>query len=163
MRPEIRIQWLCTVDRPAVLAIEAATDDPWDATRLERAVRARNQAGMVATIDGLVVGHMVYRSYWDGFELLRLAVCPMARRRGVGTALVRKMAAKLGSDKPLLTCAIRESRIDVARLLASLGMSSRLVRDAYQEPREDGIRFAYRLPSATFAELYDGAAVEPFH
>jgi ribosomal protein S18 acetylase RimI-like enzyme len=80
-------------DVPAVLALwreaDAEVTETDDASAVEALLSRDPEALLVATDDHRIVGSVV--AGWDGWrgQLSRLAVHPGARRRGLGTALVR--------------------------------------------------------------------------
>ena len=169
--PDTRVRWLCLHDLPQVLAIEEAVEPGlrWGRERIRRETQDRNRIGMVATWgDGLVVGYVIYEMGRDKIVLVRLAVDPIARRAGVARALIETLKGKLSiRRRNRIACTVRESRIDLCRTLAAAGFESRLVRDGYRDPDEDGVRFVWSLPfdapAAQLAPACDATADEPFH
>jgi ribosomal protein S18 acetylase RimI-like enzyme len=86
-------------DVSAVLALwrdaDAEVTETDDAPAVEALIACDPEALLVATDGGRLVGSIV--AGWDGWrgQLSRLAVHPDARRRGLGTALVRAAEDRL--------------------------------------------------------------------
>jgi ribosomal protein S18 acetylase RimI-like enzyme len=76
-------------------SVPSVSDDP---ASLERLLETREDALLVAEVDGRMVGTVI--AGWDGWRanFYRLAVLPASRRQGVARALVaeaeRRLAAK---------------------------------------------------------------------
>jgi ribosomal-protein-alanine N-acetyltransferase len=90
---------------------------------------------VVAEVEGGVVGFAVWRGVGEGeWELLNVAVDPIARGRGVGRALVEALPAGR------IFLEVRESNAGARRLYERSGFA--VVgrrRGYYQAPAEDGI------------------------
>lgn len=124
-------RWMVRRDVPAVLGIEAATPDPWAEADLMARLRARTCIGMVAADgDGAVAGYVVYALHRKTVEVLRLAVAPAHRRRGVGTYLLRRVAAKLRTyGRTGLGAEVPEGALDVQLLFRACGVPAVDVAD----------------------------------
>ena len=77
-------------DVEAILAIQAVCPEvaQWTVWDYERVARGE-MAGWVAEDAGQVVGFLIARQVANDIEILNLAVQPEARRRRVGTALLK--------------------------------------------------------------------------
>ena len=95
----LSFRWLLRRDLPSVLRIEfEACADPWGPDDFLRLLRERNVVGSVALLESNLVGPAGYCIYsWDSraWTLLRLAVHPDYQRRGIGRALLGRLAEKL--------------------------------------------------------------------
>lgn len=86
-------------DLPALAALEAAAfPDPWSERLLAGELVAPASLVLVALEAGSPVGYAAFRRAADEAELLRVAVAPEARRRGVARRLVEAGLARLGRD-----------------------------------------------------------------
>lgn len=82
----IRIRDFMKSDISAMVALDAvASADPWDRNAFLRAVEHRSARVLVATIDNHLAGYAIQ----DKQNLVRIAVAPDFRRRGVGTELLQ--------------------------------------------------------------------------
>jgi len=113
-------------DLPAVLELWAAADAQPTVTDDEPALRALlatdPAALLLAERDGELVGSLI--AAWDGWRgsFYRLAVHPGARRRGVGTELVRageRRLSELGARR--LTAIVAEDERPAAGLWEAVG------------------------------------------
>lgn len=109
----INIRWMIRRDMTEVIQIEADSYEfPWSADDFVRCLRQRNVVGMVAEVDERVVGFMVYELHKNRIHLLDLSVSPDYRRRGVGSAMVRKLVSKLSTAKrSMIMLEIRETNL----------------------------------------------------
>jgi ribosomal-protein-alanine N-acetyltransferase len=124
-------RWMVRRDLPAVLAIERTTRGPWSEADFVRRLRHGDNPGMVAEIDGRIVGHMVYRFYDDHINIQRLVVDPNCRRRGVEEemldALLREISNK-NKTRRYLTFAINETELPTQLILRAKGFQATGVR-----------------------------------
>ncbi len=78
----------------SILAVQSSSPEIAQWTALDYARVARGEmAGWVAEENEAVVGFLVARRIVSDLEILNFAVRPEARRRGVGTALLREAFA----------------------------------------------------------------------
>lgn len=92
----MNIRWTIRRDLPAVLAIDRASfAAPWSEARFVEHLKIRNCIGMVAECDGEIVGHVVYELHRRHVSVVRLAVAPAFRRRGIGREILQCIENKL--------------------------------------------------------------------
>ena len=136
-----RIRPARDADLPALVALERiAFTDPW--SRGDFADCLRNDWPIYVAENGAApVGYIVGRSVVDEGEILNLGVTLAARRRGIGTALVRRLLdefSRRGVVSAFLE--VRESNTAAQRLYESFGFAA-VGRRAryYQRPMEDAV------------------------
>lgn len=148
----IGIRWLIRMDMPAVIAIEAAreTGTPWDETAVLDCLRNRNCIGMVAEDShGRVLGFMIYELHERRLHLLRLAVAPTVRRKGIGRTLLERLAAKATPPcrRRRITLDVPETNLAACLWLRTCGWRAvRLDREVGPNG-EDSLRFVWRAPA----------------
>lgn len=84
----------------AVMAVMEAAFDPahgeaWTRAQIAGVVGMPGTVLLLARMGEAPVGFALARTVLDEAELLLLAVCPGARRRGHGSALIREIAARV--------------------------------------------------------------------
>lgn len=158
---KVSIRWMIRRDMPEVLAIESANFEfPWDEDHFIRCLRQRNAMGMVAErVDsqiaaGQIIGYMVYELHKPYLHLLNLAVHSGNHHRGVGRALIRKLADKLHFQRRnKIKFEVRESNLDGLAFLKAMGFRALgLLRNYYMdtdensvEQHDDAILMQYKL------------------
>jgi [ribosomal protein S18]-alanine N-acetyltransferase len=141
------IRWMIRRDMPAVLQIEQASFEyPWSEEEFLRVLRLRNCIGMVNEVDDRIVGFFIYELQRSKIQILDLAVCPKHVRRGIGTQMFEKLKGKLSMDRRHSIAVMnRETNVAGSLFLKSLGFTGELIRGHFEDSREDGILFNYRL------------------
>lgn len=140
------VRWLIADDLPEVMAIENASFNfPWRAVDFTEALRVDTIVGAVAERDGRLVGYVLYEVHRCGIEVLRLAVAPAARRRGVGRALVERLLGKLnGRPDRALAAVVNESNLAAQLWFRALGFRAlRVLRGYFDEPADDPAEDGY--------------------
>lgn len=149
---KVATRWMIRRDMPEVLAIESNNFEfPWSDEDFTRCLRQRNQIGVVAErVDsviaaGQIVGYMIYELHRTHFQIVNLAVHSGNHRRGVGKAMIRKLADKLHPGcRAKITCGVRESNISALHFLKAQGFRAvSLLRDQYIDSPEDMILMHY--------------------
>ncbi|HKE92377.1 MAG TPA: ribosomal protein S18-alanine N-acetyltransferase [Gemmatimonadales bacterium] len=136
-----RIRPAQEADLAALVAIERiAFTDPWSRSDFADCLRL-GWPIFVAENGGSALGYIVGRAVVDQGEVLNLGVLLAARRRGVGTALVRRLLddfARRGVVSAFLE--VRESNLPAQQLYESFGFTA-VGRRAryYQRPMEDAV------------------------
>jgi ribosomal-protein-alanine N-acetyltransferase len=96
---KIYVRQMVRIDLPCVLEIDDTSfEERWSEEDFLTHLRERSIIGMVAECGDRVVGYMVYQMRKSEYEILRIAVAPDCRRRGIGFALLCKMADKLSRN-----------------------------------------------------------------
>lgn len=151
MRVDIR--WMIREDEPEVLAIEAASFEyPWTRDTFRRCLRQRNCIGLVAEHKESVVGFTIYELSKQSIQVLNFATAPEARRQGVGTQIVAKLARKLSAKRrSRLLLEVRETNLAAQYFFRDRGFRAiSVLRGFYENTREDAylFQYVYREPAA---------------
>lgn len=139
-------------DLPAVETLESTSfDDPWSGTLLDAELSHRSSLTLLATgKEGAVLGYAAFRRAADQAELVRIAVAPQARCRGVGRHLVEEGLERLrraGARRCFLE--VRAENFPARRLYAGLRFRRVGFRRAYYADGSDALVLALGLaPSA---------------
>lgn len=139
------VRWMIRADMPAVQELESwAFEFPWTEVDFIRCLRQRNCIGMVAEQDDQFAGFMIYELHQSRLHLLSLAVNKEFQRRGVGTAMVKKLTGKLSHDhRNRITLEVRETNLAAQLFFKHTGFRAvKVLRDFYEDSKE--IAYAMR-------------------
>jgi len=150
----LRVRWMIRIDMPGVLAIERCSfNNPWSEDEFIRCLRQRNTIGMVCECernDKKVLGYMIYELHHKQVYLLRIAVDPVMRRKGIGSALVEKLVSKLSMDRRnSIALDVRETNLAAQLFFKKLGFEAKCIfPDYYEDTSEDAylMKHIYREP-----------------
>jgi len=146
----IRVRWMSRRDMPEVLKIERSSFEfPWLEHDFIRCTQQRNCVGIVAELDGEVVGFMVYELLKSRIQILNFAVSPRYRRHGVGSQLVEKLLGKLTPNRRnRIILEVRETNLPAQLFFRDNGFRAvALLRGYYDDTPEDAYRMQYRYKS----------------
>ena len=122
----------------------AATAFPWSRTQYEQSLR--DHQCRVLTVDGAIVGFLVYTVGIDEAELLNVVVSPEHQRRGYGRRLVEDFIGINRGGAERLFLEVRDSNDSAIRLYQSLGFFQCGTRKGYypaEQGREDARVMVY--------------------
>lgn len=142
------IRWMIRRDLPFVLNIEESSFEfPWTEDEFIQCLRQRENIGMVAEIDDLVVGYMVYSLYKKRIDLMSFAVHPNFRKQGIGRSMINKLIAKLEYQRRnRITTEVRETNLHAQLFLRQMGfLATNIRRDAFDCISEDAYQMTYRV------------------
>lgn len=144
----IYVRWMLERDFPAVAAIErVSARRPWSEEDVDAITSSRRAIGMVAQHPSGLCGFAVYEIAHRGLVILKLAVEPAHRRRGVGRRLFGAIARRLVPPRrSRLTFDAAESELSAQLFLHAMGFRAEaILRDYFDLPRcEDAYRMVYR-------------------
>lgn len=149
MDARCRIRPAQAADLPALVAIERiAFTDPWSRRDFEDCLASGIEVRLAEDDDG-VLGYIVSRAVLDQGEILNLAVAPQARRRSIGSRLVRhQLAAFAAAGVREAFLEVRESNLAAQRLYQSFGFRDvGLRRGYYRRPVEDAVILRAAIPA----------------
>jgi ribosomal-protein-alanine N-acetyltransferase len=136
----VHIRWMIRRDMPSVIEIENASFEfPWSEDEFIRALRQRNCIGMVAELNEIVVGFMIYELHKNRLHILNFAVHRDYRRNGVGTAMVEKLVGKLSQQRrSRILLEVRETNLPAQLFFREVGFQAvSVLRDYYEDTDED--------------------------
>lgn len=136
----IHVRWMIRRDMTEVLTIEReAFEFPWSDEDFTRCLRQRNCIGMVAEYADSVVAFMIYELHRSRLHVLNFAVLRSHRRLGIGTQMLRKLAAKLAPERRnRIGLEVRETNLAAQLFFRSAGFrATSVLKDFYQDTTED--------------------------
>ena len=114
-------------DLDRMIEIESASfGDPWDRSRLLAALRSSTEVFMVAeTRSGLVLGYISYHVRRHCIRVVRMAVAPESRRKGVGRAILEKAVVKvIALQLPAIVAKVPGDNLPAHILMRSAGFDA---------------------------------------
>jgi [ribosomal protein S18]-alanine N-acetyltransferase len=141
-----RIRWMISRDLPIVLQIETQSfPDPWVENDFIEHLRQRTGIGMVAEINGQVVGYMLYELHRCRLQLVSMAVDPAYRRRGIGRSMMDTLFRKLyWQRRNRMEAGVQETNLDAQLFFRACGL--RVYKtDVCNETDETFYLFNYRV------------------
>jgi [ribosomal protein S18]-alanine N-acetyltransferase len=130
--PAFRDATLCDLD--SIYTIEEASfSSPWSRAALAAEITERSWSRfIVATLHGQLVGYMIYWVVASEIHLLNLAVDPMWRRCGIGTALLSHLIDQAKEKKQTeIFLEVRVSNHSARRLYRRFDFEPLSVRRGY--------------------------------
>ena len=112
----------------------------WGWPELKKAINRSGAEMLVAESDRGVVGFVVVQPTPGCVEVVRLGVCPSARRKGVGSILLAAACGEAARQGKGVGCVVPEHNDPVIGLLARSGFRGELRRKFYRDGG-DAIRF----------------------
>lgn len=150
LRRRTHIRWQIRRDMLEVVAIERASCPlPWSEEDFLHAMRQRNTIGMVAEVSEQVVGMMVYELHKGWLSILKFAVHPDFRRRGVGEVMLDKLKSNIGEKRTRDRICLEVRETNLAGLLflrAQHFRATGVVREHYEDTGEDAFTMEYTAP-----------------
>ncbi len=144
----VYVRWMLERDFAAAAAIERGSSGrAWSEDDFAALVGAQNCVGMVAQYDSGVCGFAVYEISRRGYSILKLAVEPGCRRRGVGRRLIAAIARRLSApQRRQITFDVGESELAAQLFLRAAGFRAEaILRGYFDRPRrEDAYRMVLR-------------------
>ena len=132
---------------PQVLEIENdCFEFPWDEDHFIQCLRQRNCIGMVAEINDVVVGFMVYELHKNRLHILNFAVSSFHRHLGIGRDMVGKLVSKLTYERRnRIMLEVRETNLQAQSFFKEQGFRAiSVLRDFYDDTTEDAYLMQYR-------------------
>ena len=148
---EVHIRWMIRKDLFRVLEVESECfTNPWSEEDILRHLRQRNCIGMVAVVDRVIRGFMVYQLNKRGIELINIAVHPDYWRLGYGTVMVEKLKSKLSVNRrQAIDVFVCESNLDGQLFFREQGFRAISIIYGHFGDGHDAYLFRHRIEGAT--------------
>lgn len=143
---EILVRWMIRRDFDRVMQMERESyPEPWTESEMMDYVTSKTRIGMVACMGDLVVGSMLYDRQPNHFHIDAVTVDQDYRREGVGSAMLRYLAKRVGHNgKQYCATVIRETNLEALRFFRASGfVATELVHRPWDDCSEDGYRLVY--------------------
>lgn len=134
------IRWMIRRDMDEVVDMEASVYEfPWSENDFINCLRQRNCIGMVYEKSNYVLGYMIYELHKSRLHVLNFTVHPGYQRRGIGSAMVKKLFGKISKERRnRIQLEVRETNLDAQLFFKSHGFEAiNVLQDYYQDTTED--------------------------
>ena len=144
---KLLVRWMIRRDVPETMAINRLSfDHPWqDDDELMHHMKRRNTIGMVAELDGRIVGYCVYSLYKQHIQIESMAVHPAYRGLGLGRVLVERLLGKLSHQRRDRVCVdVRETDLPDQTYFRHLDFWAYSIRHGhFRDTGEDAYQMFY--------------------
>lgn len=151
LRPTVSVRYIEPRDITEILEVERASFvHPWTKDDFVNCMKRNNTTGVVAEINGVLMGFLIFEVFKRRIQLLNLAVRPRFRRMGIGSTMIGRVICALGnSTQKLVAAEVRESNLGVQLFLKSLGFrADQILPEYYSDTGEDGYQFEFWLANS---------------
>ena len=138
----VRIRELEPADLTAIESIEKrAYPTPWSRSMFASELAKPTSICLGAFEGDDLVGYVINSRYVDAWHVMNVAVDPDRHRRGIATALLRRLfELTRGDERRGYTLEVRVSNVGAIRLYEDLGFEPRGIRRGYYtDNREDAL------------------------
>lgn len=151
---EAHIRWMKSCDLPEFMDIERRVFEfPWSESEAKSYLANRDVIALVAVVDGMVVGFIVYELNRTYYWLMNVAVHPEWQGIGIGSQMLGKLKSKLNQERrTTIRLVVREKNLLAQLWLAKNGFhATGIVHNKFAEVEEDVLRFTYRIQNGVLA------------
>lgn len=149
---DIHLRWMLRRDMPGVMRIEQECfgDEAMSESFMLDQIGQTATIAMVAEVDGIIRGYMVYHLHRHYIDLMSLAVDERWQGRGIGSAMLRKIETKLSLDRRMYVTSLVSEWNETAHAFfkANGWLAVKVVHGAYIDRDDDGYLFR-----RTYAEV----------
>ena len=158
--PPVEIRPLVYADLPQVIAIERRVfPTPWSLAMFVLELSKQSGICLAAACGQRLVGYVICSRYDTVWHVMNVAVDVDRQRRGLASALLGQLYARVGDEDARFTLEVRRSNHLAIRLYEREGFRAAGVRRRYYQDNGEDALVMWRTP-ATLAQR-DG--VDPLH
>ena len=144
---QVSVREICSLDAEALALLERACfTDAWSKEMVVATLQRRDFCGVILHLDGECVGYVLGLSLFENAEILRIAIAPDYRKRGLGAQLLDAFIAlvkKRGAREIFLE--VRESNLAAQRLYLSRAFEKFHLRERYYSNGENAVEMKKTL------------------
>lgn len=165
MTPQVvRIRWMRLEDLDRVVFIEQQTFAlPWREQDFRDFLGQRISIGRVAVGAGETpLGYLLYEILPGESRIVRMAVAPECRRKGIGKMLVQFLCSscRVSPNRRAIRVEVPERMLAAQCMFRSLDMRAvGVLHDFYKRPTEDAYRFVWHADAPEGLGMPDSAAM----
>lgn len=146
----VRFRPMTTDDMDEVMAIERMSYRfPWSAGFFLQELQVPCARSILAEVDGQIVGYVLFWLLPGAIDIHNIAVRLDCRRRGIGSALLEKVATEARRQSILrVMLEVRQSNIAAQNLYQKLGFATTGIRKGYySDDGEDALAMTLEIPA----------------
>lgn len=144
---QVSVREICCLDAKALTVLERACfTDAWSKEMVVATLQRRDFCGVILHLDGECVGYVLGLSLFENAEILRIAIAPDYRKRGLGALLLDAFIALVkdrGAREIFLE--VRESNLAAQRLYLSRSFEKFHLRERYYSNGENAVEMKKTL------------------
>jgi len=150
------VRRLTYADLPQVVAVERrAFPTPWSLAMFVLELSKPSGVCLAAVQDGVLVGYVICSRYDTVWHVMNVAVDPARRRRGVASALLAELIARVDDPRAQFTLEVRPSNTGAIALYRSFGFRDAGVRRRYYQDNGEDARVMWRTAATLRGSLAD--------
>ncbi len=152
----LEIRRLTYADLPHIMAIERrAFPTAWSLAMFVLELSKHSGICLAALEDDRIVGYMICSRYDTVWHIMNVAVEPDLRRRGIATALLEDLFARIDDSRARYTLEVRMSNHPAIALYERYGFRPAGRRPRYYHDNGEDALIMWRTPSTLAGHLRD--------
>ncbi len=144
---QVSVREICGSDVAALALLERTCfSDAWSKEMVVATLQRRDFCGVILHLDGECVGYVLGLSLFENAEILRIAIAPNYRKRGLGAQVLDafiSLVKERGAREIFLE--VRESNLAAQRLYLSRAFEKFHVRERYYSSGENAVEMKKTL------------------
>ncbi len=152
----VRVRRLNYADLPQVMGIERrAFPTPWSLAMFVLELSKPSGVCLAAVLDGQFVGYLICSHYETVWHIMNVAVDPDEWHRGVGSALLAQLYARIADADARFTLEVRPSNHVAIALYERDGFRAAGMRRRYYQDNGEDALVMWRTPATLAGTLGD--------
>jgi len=158
----LQVRRLTYADLPQVVAIERrAFPTPWSLAMFVLELSKPGGVCLAALEDGELSAYLICSRYDTVWHLMNVSVDPVRQRRGIASALLEALIARIDDPAAQVTLEVRRSNDGAIRLYDRFGFRSAGVRRRYYQDNGEDALIMWRTPATLRGTLDDVPNASP--
>jgi [ribosomal protein S18]-alanine N-acetyltransferase len=154
--PRLEIRRLSYPDLPNVMAIERRVfPTPWSLAMFVLEMSKQTGVCLAAVRERRLVGYLICSRYETVWHVMNIAVDTSQQRRGVASALLTELYARVEDPQARFTLEVRRSNAGAIRLYEREGFRAAGTRRRYYQDNGEDALVMWRTPATLAGDLAD--------
>ncbi len=161
-RSAVEIRRLSYPDLPQVMAVERRVfPTPWSLAMFVLELSKQNGVCLAAVSDRRLVGYLICSRYETVWHIMNVAVDSEHQRRGLATAMLAELYARVNDADARYTLEVRRSNAGAIRLYEREGFRAAGMRRRYYQDNGEDALVMWRTPATLRGTLEDVPNARP--